>query len=100
MASEMIRPSVVSFLDNMLRSRDATVRVEEIRISPGSALLNKALQNSGLLDVEGVTVVALSDGKGSYEFNPHRERILGTDDVIIVMGVVEKILVLQQKASG
>lgn len=99
MASEMIRPSVVSFLDNMLRSKDATVRVEEIHISPNSALLNKTLKNSGVLDVEGVTVVALSDGSGSYEFNPHRERVLGADDVIIVMGVVEKILTLQQKAG-
>lgn len=99
MASEMIRPSVVSFLDNMLRSKDATVRVEEIHIAPGSALLNKTLKNSGVLDVEGVTVVALSDGKGSYEFNPHREKVLGTDDVIIVMGVVDKILALQQMAG-
>jgi voltage-gated potassium channel len=100
MASEMLRPSVVSFLDNMLRSKDATVRVEEIHLSPNSPLLNKSLNNSGVLDVGGVTVVALSDGKGSYEFNPHRDRILGEDDVIIVMGVVEKILILQQKAAA
>jgi voltage-gated potassium channel len=100
MASEMIRPSVVSFLDNMLRAKDATVRVEEIHISSKSLLMNKSLENSGVLDVGGVTVVALSDGKGSYEFNPPRDRILGTDDVIIVMGIVDKILILQQKANG
>ena len=100
MASEMIRPSVVSFLDTMLRSKDATVRIEEIRIDQSSPLLNRSLNDSGVLDVEGVTVVALSDGKGSYEFNPPKDRVIKSDDVIIVMGIVEKILILQQAAIG
>ena len=98
MASQMIRPSVVSFLDVMLRSKDTTIRVEEINVPPDSPLLNKSLAESGVLDVEGVTVVALSSETGSYEFNPPKSRVLGSKDVIIVMGVVDRILVLQQKA--
>jgi voltage-gated potassium channel len=97
MASQMIRPSVVSFLDVMLRSKDTTIRVEEIHVLSDSPLLNKSLADSGLLDVEGVAVVALSNEAGSYEFNPPRSRVLGGKDILIVMGVVDRILVLQQK---
>ena len=32
MASEMIRPTVVSFLDIMLRDRDSNLRVEEVAV--------------------------------------------------------------------
>lgn len=98
MASEMIRPSVVNFLDVMLRSQDATVRVEEIPIPAGSPLAGRSLADSAILDVEGVTVVAIADASGSYRFNPSRERLLAPGDVIVVMGVVEKILGLQRRA--
>jgi voltage-gated potassium channel len=99
MASEMIRPSVVTFLDTMLRSQDATVRVEEIRITHGSSLAGKSLAESGLLDVEGVTVVALAGGEKAYRFNPHREWLLSANDVVIVMGVVGNIMALKARAE-
>lgn len=99
MASEMIRPSVVSFLDNMLRVKDSAIRVEEIHIPASSPLVGRSLADSGILDVDGVTVVALSGGSGSYCFNPPRNRPLGTDDVVIVMGIVESILQLKAKAA-
>jgi voltage-gated potassium channel len=99
MASEMIRPSVVSFLDTMLRGQDAAIRVEEVAISPSSPLAGKTLDAAGILDIEGVSVVAVVDGKGGYVFNPPRERVLGRDDVLIVMGVVDRIMGLKTLAA-
>lgn len=99
MASEMIRPSVVSFLDNMLRVKDATVRVEEIHIPITSALVGKSLADSGIFEVEGVTVVALADGKGNHSFNPPRDRTLKPGDIVIVMGIVDSIAELQTKVA-
>lgn len=98
MASEMIRPRVVSFLDTMLRSKDIAIRVEEIVIPHLSPLAGKTLVDAGILDIEGVTVVAVCDGKGACIFNPPRERVIEPDDVIIVMGVVEKILGVKAQA--
>lgn len=100
MASEMIRPSVVSFLDVMLRSQDATVRVEEITVPHGSPLVGRSLADSAILDTEGVTVVAICDGARAYSFNPPRQRILVEGDVVIVMGVVENILRLKARAEA
>ncbi len=37
MASEMVRPKVVSFLDNMLRDQENGLRVEEVTVQAGTS---------------------------------------------------------------
>jgi voltage-gated potassium channel len=99
MVSEMIRPSVVTFLDTMLRVRDSVVRVEEIPCPAGSRLVGQSLAAAGLLDVAEVTVVAVCDRAGSYRFNPSRDLELQAEDVLIVMGNVARIRTLVDSFS-
>ncbi|TAN38535.1 MAG: potassium channel protein [Nitrospirae bacterium] len=92
MVSELVRPSVVNFLDIMLRVKDRTIRVEEIDIPHGSAFNGKALEEAGILEREGVTIVALKDKKkDSYIFNPSRKTVLTGDHMLIAMGDVDSI---------
>ncbi len=92
MVSEMVRPSVVDFLDIMLRSKDRTIRVEEISPGQTSSFIGKELSATGLPDMEGVSVVALKDKlKDTYTFNPASSTLLTVDHVLIVMGNVERI---------
>ena len=92
MVSEMVRPSVVSFLDIMLRSKDRTIRVEEIVVGTSSPFIGKELSETGLPDMEGVSLVALKDkAADAYTFNPSRKTSLATDHVLIVMGDVDRI---------
>lgn len=92
MVSEMLRPSVVTFLDLMLRAKDKTIRVEEIGLAAGSPYIGKTLGETGILTIPDVTVVALVLRKGeAYRFNPPHDTPLHEDMVIIVMGVVEAI---------
>lgn len=92
MVSEMVRPSVVSFLDTMLRVKDKTMRVEEIAIGPSSPFAGKVLSETGLHEIEDVSIVALK-GKadGTYIFNPPRKTVLTEGHVLIVMGNVDRI---------
>lgn len=91
-ASELIRPSVVSFLDIMLREKDKTIRVENIDIGPGSRYVGKLLAETGLRDHEDVSVVAVHNRlTGDYRFNPPRDMILTDDVVLIVMGEIAAI---------
>ncbi len=100
MVSEMIRPTVVTFLDIMLRSKDRTIRIEDIEINPGSSFAGRTLDETGTLDIEGVTVVALKDKTNdTYVFNPSRKSALTTDNVLIVMGNVDFINKIKDRAA-
>lgn len=92
MASELIRPSVVSFLDLMLRSQEKTIRVDELAIDDLSPYRDMTLQATGITSHKDVTVVALSrPSENRYEFNPPDNTILKTGDVVILMGDINAI---------
>lgn len=84
--SELVRPTVVSFLDTMLRDRQEGLRVEELPIAAGNPLEGTpvgALRARGLQDV---LVVALRAVDGSWVFNPDDERVLAAGSTLIYMG--------------
>jgi voltage-gated potassium channel len=96
MASVMIRPTVVSFLDQMLRSTGQTLRVEEVYLGPSSSLVGLTLGQSKLGERTGLLVVALQPQDGDYEFNPGSGRVLGLGDILIVIGTREQLAQLDR----
>ncbi len=98
MASAMVRPEAVTFLDKMLKSQDATFRVEDIAVGAHSPFAGKTLNASGLLDKKGISVVAIRKGE-KYIFNPTREEILEVGDALILIGETMSIRDIK-KISG
>ena len=97
MASEMIRPAAVGFLDSMIRADGKAVRIEEVAVLPRSALEGKPLG-----DVKGAAggaalVLAVRGQGGEYEINPLPDRPLRAGDVLIAMGSKQEIAALEQK---
>ncbi|MDO9287953.1 MAG: potassium channel protein [Thermodesulfovibrionales bacterium] len=90
MASAMIRPEAVTFLDKMLKGQDETYRVEDINITAGSVFAGKTLKASGLLDKKGISVVAVKKGE-RYVFNPGGNEMLEIGDVLILIGETKSI---------
>ncbi len=90
LASEMIRPTVVDFLDGMLRAQKegaGAIRIEEIRIPEGSPLEGKTVVSSALHSKTGFLVVAVKEKEGGrYLTSPSPERPFKAGDVLIVMG--------------
>jgi voltage-gated potassium channel len=82
MASELIRPDTVSFLDTMLRDV-ANFRVEDIPIGP--TYVGKSIKECEILASAGILVVALKD-EGQYSFNPKPNTKLRSGDTLIVIG--------------
>lgn len=80
LVSAMVRPNVMNFLDDMLKS-DSKLRMEEIRISGNLAgkLLNVLYQEN-----EDCMVLALQR-KGVWQFNPSPVQLLEEKDLIMVM---------------
>ena len=81
LASEMMRPHVVSVLDAMLRAR-TSVRVEEVAVGPGAA--GRTLGALRLWERVGIVVFALRDARThDHHFNPPSDRVLTSGDVLI-----------------
>jgi voltage-gated potassium channel len=86
-ASEMIRPQVVSFLDRMLRGQDPTVRVAEVTVREGSQLANQNLEQSLIYQRSGLLAVALKNAdREEFVYNPSSQEKLRVGTVLIVIG--------------
>jgi voltage-gated potassium channel len=99
-ASELVRPAVVSFLDKMLRAGEGTLRVEEARVNKGSSYAGKKV---GELRKEleknlSLLLMAISR-KDNYIFNPPSEMEIKEDDAIIVMGNIDSVIELRKLLS-
>lgn len=96
MASVMLRPTVVNFLDEMLRVTEQTLRMEEVNLDAASSLVGHTLREASIRARTGLLVVALKSPDGVYHFNPEPETLLKTDDVLIVIGTPEQLSTLRQ----
>ena len=91
MASEMIRPTVVSFLDSMLRSSQGNLRIHQITVTENSAMAGKKLSTSGLKDRYNLLVLGAKQDLGEIQFNPPHDQELKKGMTLIVMGDVDDI---------
>jgi voltage-gated potassium channel len=98
MASEMIRPAAVDFLDKMLRTNDGNLRIHELNISDTSPISGKTIQESDLRNKFNLLVLGAKGLKGEISFNPPPSLVLTPGATLIVMGDVENIKRAGQRA--
>ncbi len=90
MASELIRPTVVSFLDQMLRVGGGTLRVEEVKIHKESPVTGDTLGSLEIDQIEGTVLLALHrPGREDSEFKPDAGTVLEAGMRLIIMTDVE-----------
>ena len=92
MASEMVRPQVVGFLDHLLRGPEKSLRIEEIPLGASSHMVGKALRDTNLRKEADLLVLAIRDPSGEqYLYNPPPEQVLEEGSTLIVLGPVESV---------
>jgi len=99
MASELIRPHVVSFLDLMLKEKSKTLRVDEIMIGPNSPWIGKTIQDTDLHRRFELLALAVRKPNGETSYNPQGDSVLLGGDVLIVMGDVRKVWEAREAAG-
>jgi len=85
MASELVRPEVVEFLDQMHRA-DHALRLEEIPIPTASNLVGKMLRDAALRPRTKALVIATRDKDGTFHYNPGPETKIAAGTLLIVLG--------------
>jgi voltage-gated potassium channel len=94
MASVLLRPSVVSFLDVATRSSELSLRMEQTTIEEDSPVAGKTLEEARIPQETGLIVIALRKqgerGHG-FVFNPVASSSLQAGDEVIVLGQEDQI---------
>ena len=100
-ASVLIRPAVVTFLDKMLRFRDVTLRIEEVNIPEGSKAVGKTLAEINVGQAANAVLLAIRHKKtGEYEYNPSLDHQVEAGDVLIVLGEVDRVARLEKSLAA
>jgi voltage-gated potassium channel len=91
LVSEMLRPSVVRFLDEMLRDRVA-YRIEEITLGDSAAGLGSTLRDARVRERFGMTVLAVRRKEGeAWTYNPDASEKIGPGMTLVVLGSPEQV---------
>src|SRR4051812_4323148 len=99
MASEMLRPSVVGFLDKMLRDRERNLRIEEIEVPAGSRYVGKRVGEIDFRAESNLLLLAVHQPHGGeYVYNPVPEHRVLEGSQLIVMGDPDGVARMREKA--
>ena len=91
LVSEMVRPKVVGFLDNMLRDKK-NLRIEEIKVPKNSWTIGKSLANLDLRKKVGLQILAYQDPiSQAYNYSPKSDDLIQENMTLITMGEPDQI---------
>lgn len=96
LASELIRPEVNEFLDQMLRDKTKNLRIEEAIVPERSSLIGVPLKDSPIRRETRLLVVAVRDNERQFVYNPDPDYVIHEGATLIVMGEAESVVKLRR----
>lgn len=102
MASILLRPQVVSFLDVVTGDEELKLRLEELAVPADSRLAGQTLSEAQIPSKTGLIVIAIrhAGDNGAFIYNPGPHEQIRANDVLIVLGGPEQIDSLQEAARA
>ncbi|MDR5660039.1 potassium channel protein [Serpentinicella sp. ANB-PHB4] len=99
MASFVIRPAVISFLDIITHAGDVILDLEDVLICDTSKLKGQSLKEAKIPERTGLIVLAVQKkGESTPRLNPSYDEILDSGDAMIVLGQEDQVNKLRQIA--
>lgn len=87
----ILRPAVLDFIEVATRSEHMDLQLEEVVISPGSALVTKTVAASRLRDTLNVIIVAIKRTGAAMTFNPPDDVEFQAGDTLVMLGAREQL---------
>jgi voltage-gated potassium channel len=98
--SELIRPTVVGFLDTLLRDRE-NLRIEEITVPENAWVIGKTLKEIDLTEHVGLQIIALKEkAKHNYNYHPRSNDTVSEGMVFITIANSEQTKKLSDYVSS
>lgn len=100
LASIVLRPAIVNFLDVVTEGEGMSMRIEEIKVQHGSPLVNKTLKESGIGQHTGAVIVGVDRKDGITRINPSSTISLSSikiyeDDILLTLGNEDQLNLLK-----
>ena len=100
LASELVRPHVTEFLDEMLRVTEGRLTFEEVTLPPDTPLAGRTLRDAPIRTETNLLVVAVRKPDGGYLYNPPPDHPLASGERLIVIGQMQDVSKLRRMVSG
>jgi voltage-gated potassium channel len=95
MASMLLRPQVMDFLDVVTGVGDVPLRLEEVEVPDGSSLAEHSLAEAAIPQKTGLIVIAIShreaQDEGRLVYNPGPDERIRPGDALIVLGQQDQV---------
>lgn len=104
-ATLLLKPAVVDFLDIVSGGLEGEMRIEEVPIPSGSPLVGGSLKETGVGSSTGAIIVGIHSIKGRTRINPASTTSLaniklGENDILIALGNEEQLERLKKFVAG
>lgn len=99
MAAQLLHPSVVEFLDVIVRAGELELRIEEIKIHEISSMSGKSLIECNVRGDTGVNVLAIRRHDGRLYTHFPSDFTLNVGDLLIGLGTQQQLSQLAQRAG-
>ncbi len=90
-AQGLIRPTLVDFVDLIIRRKELALYMEEFIVKKDSQMLNRNLAECDIRRTTNVIVVAMKKPGEDIVFNPSSDATIETGDTLLVLGDKEAI---------
>lgn len=92
MASLVIKPDVIEFMDYIMGQGSNSINLEEITFENlPDELKNKSIKELGIRDKSGANIVGFRTSEGEYVINPSPDTVIMRNAKIFVLGTIDQI---------
>ncbi len=99
MATQLLYPSVMDFLDVVIRRDDLELRLQEIIVGESSSLVHNTLGDAHVRSQTGVNVLAVRRDKRTFDTNPGGDFVVEAGDALVCLGTPEQLNVMAEFAA-
>jgi voltage-gated potassium channel len=101
LVSELLRPAVVRFLDDMLRDRRAAYRIEEVTLGERAGELGGTLRDARVRERFGMTVLAVRGRDDAvWTYNPDANMAIAAGTTLVVLGSADQVVALRNESAA